>query len=139
MWYSQKMDIPKKTSVPVILWILIISVIIVLGQSIYKNYILRDYTFYVEAQCDTSANECYVRSCEVEGDCPPNNLETYRAFELPASEFQYCSDNSCLNICPSEEHLCEELLCSDQEDVDCEGPTLTLENNGTDSIDQREE
>lgn len=94
----------------------------------YKNYFMKDYLFYVEAACDSSVNECYIRSCDVEGDCPPNNLTSYRVFELPASQFQNCSDNSCLNICPSETASCEEVLCSTQEDVSCEGPgTAELE------------
>ncbi len=116
------MDPEQKKSVPWIFWVLVLSVLIVLGQSMYVNYFEKDYTFYVEAQCDSSIEECYSRSCENEDDCPPNGLAEYRAFELPASQFQYCSDNSCLDICPSEEHACEELLCSDQEDVECVGP-----------------
>lgn len=119
------MDVESKRPTPWVFWILLISVVIVLGQSMYKNYVVKDYLFYVEASCDSSTNECYSRSCDIEGDCPPDNLTTYRVFELPASQFQYCSDNSCLNICPSETYSCEEILCSAQEDVSCEGPTAT--------------
>jgi len=116
------MDTYVKQSTPWVFWILIVSVIVILGQSMYKNYILKDYLFFAEASCDTAMNECYVRSCEVEDDCPPNGLTTFRSFQLPASQFKFCTDNSCLNICPSEAYACEELLCSDQEDYSCEGP-----------------
>lgn len=121
------MDVPTKRSTPWIFWILIVSVLIILGQSMYENYILKKYVFFVEAQCDPSADECYVRSCDIEGDCPPNNLTIYRVFQLPASQFQNCSDNSCLNICPSIAHSCEEIACSTQSDISCEGPTTTAE------------
>lgn len=120
------MDAPAKQSTPWILWVLLISVVIILWQSMYENYILKDYLFFVEASCDTTMNECYVRSCENVEDCPPNGLTTYRAFKLPASQFKNCSDNSCLNICPSEPYSCEEILCSTQEDISCDGPTATI-------------
>jgi hypothetical protein len=116
------MNAAAKQSTPWILWVLIASVLVILGQSMYKNYVVKDYLFFVEAQCDSSVNECYVRSCDVDGDCPPNNLSTYRVFQLPASQFHNCSDNSCLNICPSEAHSCEEIKCSTQSDISCEGP-----------------
>jgi len=109
-------------SVPWAFWLLIFSVLVVLGQSLYKNYVLKDYIFYVEASCDASTNECYSRSCENEDDCPPSGLEEYRAFELPAHEFKNCIDNSCTNICPSEEHSCIESLCSSQSEIACVGP-----------------
>ena len=125
MWYKYSMDAASKQSTPWVVWVLLASVVIILGQSLYKNYYAKDYLFYVEAACDSTASECYSRSCEVEGDCPPNNLSTYRVFELPASQFQYCTDNSCINICPSTEHSCTEISCSSQEDVACEGPTAT--------------
>lgn len=115
----------KRTSIS--LWILLISVCVVLGLSLYKNYIKKDYTFYTEAFCDSSASECFVRSCENPDDCPPNQLEEYRAFELPAAEFVNCSDNSCLNICPSTEHSCTEILCSSLEDSECVGPIVEVE------------
>lgn len=124
-WYKGTMDVPTKRSTPWILWILLVSVVIILGQSMYKNYIVKDYLFFTEATCDSTVNECYSRSCDVSGDCPPDNLTVYRVFQLPASQFTYCSDNSCLNICPSTAHSCEEIKCSTQSDISCEGPTAT--------------
>ena len=119
------MDTESKHPIPWIFWILIASVLIILGQSIYKNYIAKDYLFFVEAKCDPALDECYSRSCDIEGDCPPDNLTLYRVFQLPASQFSDCSDNSCLNICPSETYSCEEILCSTQEEISCEGPIST--------------
>ncbi|MCX6786613.1 MAG: hypothetical protein NTU85_02245 [Candidatus Kaiserbacteria bacterium] len=116
------MDVETKQPIPWILWILLASVLIILGQSMYKNYIAKNYPFFIEASCDTATNECYVRSCDVDGDCPPDNLTVYRVFQLPAFEFKNCSDNSCLNICPSEAHSCEEIMCSTQSDISCDGP-----------------
>ena len=119
LWYKYRMDMPTKQSTPWILWVLVASVVIILGQSMYENYIAKNYLFFVEATCDSATNECYVRSCDNADDCPPNDLTTYRVFQLPASQFKNCSDNSCLNICPSETYSCEEILCSTQEDISC--------------------
>ena len=127
------MDKAVRHPTPWIIWILLVSVLVVLGQSLYKNYFIKDYLFYLEAPCDTSINECYVRDCGVDGDCPPNNLEVYRVFEMLASQFKNCSDNSCLNICPSSANFCEEILCSTQDDISCEGPeAATTETTQTD-------
>lgn len=125
VWYKYCMDVAAKHSIPWIFWILIASVLIILGQSMYKNYIAKDYLFFLEAPCNSATNECYVRSCDIEGDCPPNNLTVYRVFQIPASQFYNCSDNSCLNICPSEAYFCEEIKCSTQSDISCEGPNMT--------------
>lgn len=114
-----------KRSTPWILWVLLVSVLIILGQSVYKNYIAKNYTFYLEAPCNPATDECYVRTCATDGDCPPNNLTTYRVFQLPAYEFKNCSNNSCLNICPSVAYSCEEIKCSTQTDISCEGPGAT--------------
>ena len=127
MWYKCIMDVATKQSTPWIFWILLVSVLIILGQSMYKNYVAKDYLFFIEAKCDSLVNECYVRSCDTSGDCPPDNLTVYRVFQLPASQFKNCSDNSCLNICPSTAHSCEEIKCSTQSDISCEGPTATTE------------
>ena len=116
------MDTLSKQPIPWVFWILFVSVIFVVGQTLYLQTFSKDYLFFVEASCDPAVNECYVRSCDSIDDCPPNGLTTFRSFQLPASQFKYCSDNSCLNICPSDDYSCEELFCSDQEDYSCEGP-----------------
>lgn len=119
------MEVIPKRSTPWIFGVLIISVMIVFGQSMYENYVARNYFFYVEASCNPATNECYSRTCDNNGDCPPNNLTTYRIFQLPASQFHDCSDNSCLNICPSSAYDCEEIKCSTKSDISCEGPEAT--------------
>ena len=123
--YKSDMDVKSSQPVPWIFWILLVSVIFVVGQTLYIQTFSKDYLFFVEAPCDPAVNECYVRDCSILDECPPNDLATFRTFQLPASRFEYCSDNSCLNICPSETYFCEELPCSDQEDYSCEGPKET--------------
>ena len=108
-----------------IIWILLLSVVIIFGQSLYQNLYSKSFTFQVEMACNSETSECYSRMCQNDGDCPPNNLTTYRVFTLPASEFQKCSDNSCSNICSSEHNNCTEVLCSTQTDISCIGPTGT--------------
>ena len=119
------MDKEPKRSTPWIFWVLLVSVVIILGQSMYENYLMKHYLFFVQATCDPAVNQCYSRSCDTSGDCPPNNLTTYRVFQLPASQFHNCSDNSCLNICPSAAYACKEIPCSTQSDISCEGPGAT--------------
>lgn len=115
------MENPPKQPVPWLAWLLLLSVLVGFGVSIYRYDIAKNYSLFVEAPCDPLTNECYVRDCDNDG-CPPNDLAVYRTFTLPAQEFAHCTDNSCLSICPSEAHSCTEIMCSDQDDVSCEGP-----------------
>ncbi len=102
-------------------WVLLASVGIAVLVSVYVYFIQKNYDFFVEAPCNAATNECYVRDCS-EGDCPPNGLATYRVFNVPATLFSSCEDNSCMNVCAKNNSPCTELLCSDQSDVECAGP-----------------
>ena len=114
-WY--KFTIMKSGSW--LLWVLLLSVVVVCGASAYKYLFAEKYPFIVEAACDPIVQSCYERDCSNPDDCPPNGLSLYRVFELPASEFKNCSDNSCTNICPSESRGCVEIDCDTQSDVAC--------------------
>jgi|SRR3989338_3765350 len=102
-------------------WILIAALIIAFGTSFYKYFIQQDYNYLVEAPCDTSLNECYVRDCTTE-ECPPNNLSTYSHYNISAEAFKYCKDNSCTNVCKT--GPCKEIPCKSQKDIECKGPTM---------------
>mgnify|MGYP003394958006 CR=1 FL=1 len=121
------MDAISKRSTPWIFWILLVSVVIVLGQSMYENSIAKNYLFYVEAECNPAISQCYVRSCDNNGDCPPNNLSTYSLYTIPAGLFSSCTDNSCSNICTWGNATCKEIPCSSQTDIECSEPPSSQE------------
>lgn len=78
----------------------------------YTKYIFaKDYTFYIETECNPEVSTCYVRSCD--DYCPPNGLSTYSAYYIPAAEYKNCTSSDCKNICESSEtsHLCEPIPC----------------------------
>jgi hypothetical protein len=78
----------------------------------YTKYMFaKDYEFYIEAPCDPTSETCFVRDCD--DYCPPNGLDTYRAYMIPASTFPNCTDNSCSNICLEDATAdqCTEILC----------------------------
>ncbi len=104
-------------------WGFLISVIVVLIVSFYIFYYEQNYDFTVEAPCDASREICFQRDCS-DGSCPPNDLDTYRVFLIPAGHFSECTDNSCLNIC-SDHGICTEQLCSARKGDSCIGPEAT--------------
>lgn len=102
----------------ILLWVISLSVVAVILSTGYKFLIQKDYDFIVEAACDPLAEACFYRDCS-EGDCPPNELEYYKTFLVPASDFPRCSDNSCAPECSSETIACEEIICDEAEGEDC--------------------
>lgn len=106
--------------------ILLASTVVATLISLYTYLYARGYDFLVEAPCSVATEACYVRDCS-EGDCPPNDLSSYRVFLIPAADFDSCDDNSCVNICSLEDGPCTEIVCSSQEDVQCLGPLAPQE------------
>ncbi|MEK7462311.1 MAG: hypothetical protein AAB618_01945 [Patescibacteria group bacterium] len=95
----------------------IIISIFLITLSAYTRFIFaKDYSFYIEAACDPSSEICFLRDCEEY--CPPNELEHYKAFTIPAAAFEQCSDNSCSNIC-EEGSVCERIECGASEEDVC--------------------
>jgi len=91
--------------------VLVIMIVSSALASYARFVVAKDYYFHVEAPCDTSeGNECFTRSCD--DYCPPNGLESYRVFKLPAAEYYRCIDNACSNICTTNGTICEEIKCS---------------------------
>jgi len=102
-------------------WILLAATLIAIFVSLYIYLFGQRYDFLIEAPCNVATQECYVRDCS-EGDCPPNELSSYRVFIVPAATFDSCTDNSCANVCSPDNSPCTEVMCSAQEDVQCLGP-----------------
>jgi len=108
----------------IFLWIIMLSVVVVIGATGYKFLILQDYEFYVEAPCDSTTQTCFVRDCSEADSCPPNNLDSYRVFYLKAKDFKKCDDNSCLSVCTNETIQCRELVCGETEGDSCGKPEI---------------
>lgn len=88
----------------------------------YKFLFGLEYEFYVEAPCDPSSQTCFVRDCSEPESCPPNELESYRAFYLSAEDFNTCRNNSCLYSCTNGIIECQEVLCGESEGDECSHP-----------------
>lgn len=112
-----------EVSSKVLLGAVAFSVVLTIGITAYLYLGVKDYNFVVEAHCEPSEQTCFYRDCST-GECPPNELEYYRVFEVRSGDFKNCSDNSCLYECENEKVSCEEVICSDQEDGNC----VTMDN-----------
>ncbi len=96
----------------------IVSIFFVFLTAYTKYIFAKDYSFYIEGECNPTTTTCFVRDCEEY--CPPNGLDTYSAYYIDASEFSSCASNDCANICKNLEtaHLCEQIAC-DSNDYEC--------------------
>ncbi|MEZ4104591.1 MAG: hypothetical protein R3B60_04900 [Candidatus Paceibacterota bacterium] len=110
-------SVSKRIIVMVVVTALSVSLVLLTA---YTKYIYaHDYDFIIEAPCDPEQMSCYVRDCN--DYCPPNELEIYQVYHLPASIYPLCIDNSCTNICESDEtkKQCIPVLCNINNDDDC--------------------
>jgi hypothetical protein len=99
----------------VIVCILTLSVV---AYNFYTFSYVKNYEFIVEVPCDSSQS-CFVRYCDENEECPPNELEQYRMFTLNASDYEKCLDGSCLNECVSGAIQCTEIVCGESEEDLC--------------------
>lgn len=103
----------------IFLWIIALSVVAVITSTAYKFLFLKDYNFIVEAPCDPTKSTCFIRDCSNPDDCPPNGLSVYRQFNVKASDFGKCANNSCLNECLTGKIACAEIKCSESSGDTC--------------------
>lgn len=109
-----------KDRVTLVLFVLISAMTLAaIANSFFVFYYQKNYKFTVEAPCDPSQQNCFVRNCGKEDECPPNNLERYRIFALRASDFEGCPNNSCLIECITGQVRCEEILCDESRGDAC--------------------
>jgi len=97
--------------------IMIVSTLLLSFVSLtaYTKYIFaKDFNFIVEVFCNQEEEVCFVRDCDEY--CPPNGLETYSVFEIPAHLYSSCTSNSCENICLAEDssYLCTRIICDNE-------------------------
>ncbi len=93
------------------LLITFLSIAIVIIFTAQRFMFEKNYTFILEAPCDSTTERCFHRDCSTENECPPNLLENYKKYNIQASDFQNCSDNSCIKECMSNAIVCEETVC----------------------------
>lgn len=117
-----------ETSSKVLLSLLCISVMIIIVATANHFLIKKDYNFALETACDPLEHNCFVRDCDTD-ECPPNGLEYYRIFEVPAGDFETCLENDCLRECESGAVQCIETVCDEESGGYCSGeppPTVRV-------------
>ncbi len=103
----------------IFLSIIALSVIAVVGVTAFQFLYQKHFDFFVEASCDPSVQTCFVRDCSNPDDCPENGLEVYQVFSLYESDFEKCSDSSCLKECTSGVLSCKPVLCNEEAGDSC--------------------
>ncbi len=94
-----------------ILLLALMSIVLLSFFSAFARFVLaKDYNFHVEVPCEPSENNCFTRDCD--DYCPPNGLENYKVFVMPATLYAQCDNNACENICVDNNNLCSEIECS---------------------------
>jgi hypothetical protein len=81
--------------------------------SFYFFYFKKNYDFIIESPCDTTKEECFVRDCTNPDDCPPNGLSEFKRFSLKASDFKYCPNEDCTEVCETGQIKCEQIKCTE--------------------------
>jgi hypothetical protein len=104
-------------------WVVLAAVLIAILVSFYRYGIVREYTILLEAPCDPTVSECYARDCADPDACPPDHLSDYQVYALPASFLDRCDSNYCLNLCGGQSAECRAIPCSDQDEIECRGPS----------------
>lgn len=94
-------------------FVLLASIVLIIGLSYQKFLVSKDYEFQVEAPCDPEFKTCHERDCTDEL-CPPGNLSTYTVWSLRASDFKRCSEPTCARECAGGIIQCEEILPEDE-------------------------
>ncbi len=115
----------------IFLSIVCLSVLAVIFANGYKFVWEKDYNFIVEAVCDPESTICFQRDCST-GECPINEYDNYRTFNVRAADFSQCADNSCLRECEDGVIDCEEEVCDEIYDS-CSG---SVENLVLEKIDE---
>lgn len=105
---------PNSTDKVTKIFFILVSALVLaaIANNFYIFYFQKNYDFTVEAPCDQTQQSCFIRVCS-DGECPPNGLEVYRVFTLKASDFNKCSNDSCLNECTTGLIQCKEVLCDE--------------------------
>ena len=91
-------------------------VLVIVLSSFARFIFAKSYIYHVEIPCDSTNEICYTRSCD--DYCPPNGLGEYKVYSITASDFKYCTNNSCANICESTQK-CKKIECNSENGDSC--------------------
>ena len=97
-------------------FLLILMASIVAICSFARYIYAKSYIYHVEMACDSTKESCYTRDCS--DHCPPNGLSEYKIYSINASNFKYCTNNSCSNICEAT-HKCTKIECNPEKGDSC--------------------
>ncbi|MDQ1283956.1 MAG: hypothetical protein QG620_304 [Patescibacteria group bacterium] len=118
-----------------------------------KYFILKDYYIQAEAECDPSAERCFIYECDPEEDgedCPEDEAERisyYKLIKKKAYAIPLCdpAGENCPALACQAGEDCEETLCeedNEEEGIVCNDPAeYVLEENtlGDDEAEDEEE
>lgn len=94
------------------IWALLLCCLAVILSSFYFFFYKKDYDFIVEVACDSAKEICFSRDCTNPDDCPPNELSTFKRYSLNASDFKYCENEDCAQVCEIGQIKCEPVTCA---------------------------
>lgn len=103
----------------IVLALILLSLVLVLGSTAWKNLYKKSYYFTVEDTCNPKTEMCFHRDCSVDGTCPPNGLSDYKVFKVRAGDFPRCLYNSCAVKCESGAISCTQVKCGASNEDSC--------------------
>lgn len=114
------MEPVKKTPASQILTALFtVTVVGAIAVSFYHYFYKKNYDYLVESACDPTVEVCFIRDCNEADACPPNGLAIYKQYQIRASDFKGCTDNSCLHECESGAVKCVPIACDSTGGDEC--------------------
>ena len=116
------MEKASQKSRNIFLRFVILGCISAIFLSFYFFYFDKSYNFIVEVSCNPSHGTCFQRDCTIDGNCPPNNLSTFKRYSLSANDFKSCANEDCTNACESGAKKCKPIACTENLDI---GETCT--------------
>ncbi len=126
-------------------WLLVffsIALVLSVGSSFYKFFVIRDYPIQAQDVCDPSFEICFVYHCDVAyeectGD-PIADTSYYKMVERNAKNIPLCDPNleGCTPlVCPEGEVGCSVTFCEPSEEVECSDPVTYLLQNAIEDQD----
>jgi hypothetical protein len=97
------------------LWLIGLSCLAVIASSFYSLYFKKNYEFVVETSCNPEVDICFERDCTNPDDCPPNQLEDFKRYNLNAADFAKCENEDCTVACETGLIKCDQITCTPDE------------------------
>lgn len=105
----------------VLLWVFALLIAGSVGVTYWRIMIQKDYIIEAEADCDPTAETCFIYECDPEAEeCtgnPEEDTSYYKIVRRNAANIPLCdpNDENCEALtCPEGEAECETILCSEE-------------------------